>query len=152
MEQKILKNISKKKLLNHLTQNGKKQIIEKALTKSFKQIQKYQKKNDKKIIKLAILNSIPAFKLIKLINKKGRKKLIREIPTFLSTTDSRVSWGLKYLVKSLESTAQSTTLHIKLKNEFLLAAQSESKTIKTLKEHSQIRALKEKKYLKYFRW
>ena len=30
MEQKILKNISKKKLLNHLTQNGKKQIIEKA--------------------------------------------------------------------------------------------------------------------------
>jgi ribosomal protein S7 len=151
MEQKILKNISKKKLLNHLTQNGKKQIIEKALTKSFKQIQKYQKKNDKKIIKLAILNLIPAFKLIKLINKKGRKKLIREIPTFLSTTDSRVSWGLKYLVKSLESTAQST-LHIKLKNEFLLAAKSESKIIKTFKEHSQIRALKEKKYLKYFRW
>lgn len=151
MEQKILKNISKKKLLNHLIRHGGKQIIEKIVTKSFKQIQKYQKKNCKKIVKLALLNSIPTFKIVELINKKGRKKSVKEIPTFLSNYNSRISWGLKYLVESVEATPQNN-LSTKLKNEFLLAAKSESKTLKTLKENSQIKALKEKKYLKYFRW
>lgn len=151
MEQKILKNISKNKLLNHLIRSGKKQIIEKTITKSFKQIQKDQKKNCKNIIKLAVLNSIPAFKVVKLENKKGRKTSVKEIPTFVSNYNFRVSWGLKYLVESLESVPQNK-LYTKLKNEFLLAAKAESKTLKTLKETSQIRALKEKKYFKYFRW
>lgn len=151
MEQKILRNISKKKLFNHLLRNGKKEIIEKAITKSFKQIQKSQKKNDKNLIKLAILNTIPTFKVIELKNKKRKKKLTRDIPAFLSTKNSRISWGVKYLVKDLESTPQ-TNLFMKLQNEFVLTAKCENKRIKTLTEQYQMRALKEKKYFKYFRW
>jgi len=90
MEQKILKNTSKKKLFNHLTKNGQKEVIEKVMIKSNKQIQKHNKKNYNEIIKLSRLNTLPTFKIIKLTNSKTRKKSTKEIPMFISRCDKKL--------------------------------------------------------------
>lgn len=151
MVQNKSKDISKEKLQNHLTKNGKKQIIEKTLNKSLKQAQKFQKKNSNQITKLAILNATPIFNLVELTNKKRRKKSIREIPTFLSNQNSRISLGLKYLITALKLQTKPHNLTTKLKNELLLTSKLESKAV-TLKENSQNKVLNEKKYFRHYRW
>jgi ribosomal protein S7 len=151
MEQKTLKNISKKKLWNHSTKNGKKQISERMVAKSFKLSQKHQKKNLNEIIKLSIISSIPTFNIVKLTNKKRRKKSIREIPTFVSKHESRISWSLKNLIKVITQKTKRSTLATELKKEYFLLAQSESKVV-SLKDDLQNRSLKEKKYFRFYRW
>jgi len=147
MEQKTVKNTSKKKLPNHLTKNGQKEIIEKIIIKSSKQIQKYNKKNYNEIIKLSRLNTLPAFKTIKLTNNKRRKKSIKEIPMFISSNKYRTTWGLKYLIK----TKQYRKLIVMLENEIILSSKHESSVVE-YKNDLQNKASKEKKYFRYYRW
>ena len=141
-----------KKLINHVTKSGKKHKSEKAITKSFKATQKYQKKNHGKITKLSIINTIPTFKIIKLTNKKRRKKSIKEIPALVSSYKSRVSLGLKYLIKATTTTqTKQTAFFKKFKNELLSGANSENIAI-TAKNNFQAKALNEKKYFQFYRW
>lgn len=151
MVQNSSKSISKEKLRNHLIKSGKKQITEKIVDKSIKQAQKFQRKNYNKITKLAILNATPIFNLVELTNKKRRKKSIREIPTFLSNHNSRISLGLKYLIKALKPRTKQHSLALRLKDEFLLTSELESKAV-ALKENSQNKVLNEKKYFRHYRW
>lgn len=146
-------NELKKKLINQITKSGKKQTSEKNITKSFKAAQKSQRKNHAKITKLSILNTIPIFKIIKLTNKKRRKKSIREIPTLVSNYNSRVSLGLKYLIKSINSSASSKqeTFLKRFKNELLTGAATENQAT-TIKQSFQAKALTEKKYFRHYRW
>ena len=72
----------KKKLLKHILINGKKPISEKILTKSFKSIQKHQNKSHSEIFKLAITNSSPMFRIIKLKNKRKKKNLLKKFQHF----------------------------------------------------------------------
>lgn len=138
------------KLINHVTKNGKKHKSEKVLIKSFKVVQKSQTKNHGKITKLSIMNTIPTFKIIKLTNKRRRKKSIREIPAFVSSYKSRVSLGLKYFVKTTNS-IKNTAFSEKFKNELLSGATSENNAI-TTKNNLQAKALNEKKYFRFYRW
>jgi len=147
MEQKILKNTSKKKLFNHLTKNGQKEVIEKVMIKSNKQIQKHNKKNYNEIIKLSRLNTLPTFKIIKLTNSKTRKKSTKEIPMFISSNGYRTTLGLKYLVK----TKQYRKLVVMLENEIILSSKCES-SIVDYKNDLQNKASREKKYFRYYRW
>ena len=141
-----------KKLINHVTKHGKKHRSEKAILKSFKATQKSQKKNHKKITKLSIINTIPTFKIIKLTDKKRRKKSIKEIPALVSSYTSRVSLGLKYLIKTTAITqTKQTTFFEKFKNELLLGANSEN-IATTMKNNYQTKALQEKKYFRFYRW
>ena len=141
-----------KKLINHITKNGKKHKSEKAILKSFKATQKSQKKNHEKITKLSILNTIPTFKIIKLTNKKRRKKSIKEIPTLVSSYSSRVSLGLKYLIKTTAITqTKQAAFFKKFKNELLLGANLENSAT-TMKNNFQTKALQEKKYFRFYRW
>ena len=143
----------KKKLINHVTNHGKKQTSEKNIAKSFKATQKYEKKNHGKVAKLSVLNTIPIFKIIKLTNKKRRKKSIKEIPTFVSNYDSRVSLGLKYLIKTINSATsnkQNTFLN-KFKDELLAGSKAENQAT-TIKQNFQTKALTEKKYFRHYRW
>ena len=142
-----------KKLINHITKNGKKYKSEKTITKSLKATQKSKKKNHGKITKLSILNTIPVFKIIKLTDKKRRKKSTREIPTLVSSYTSRVSLGLKYLIKTSNTTTQTkeTAFYEKFKNEILSGAASESNAT-TIKNNFQTKALQEKKYFRFYRW
>jgi ribosomal protein S7 len=70
----------KDKLLNYIFSDGQKKTSEKIIKKTFKSIQKSQKKSHKDIIKLAIINSTPTFRIIKLKNKKKRKKNDKRYP------------------------------------------------------------------------
>jgi ribosomal protein S7 len=140
----------KNKLLKHILINGKKPISEKILTKSFKSIQKHQNKPHSEIFKLAIINSTPMFRIIKLKNKRRKKKSVKEIPAFLSTYAYRTSWGLKYLVNNATSKTDNIFFN-KLKHEILFNAIDESSTI-TFKNELQNKTLKERKYFKHYRW
>jgi ribosomal protein S7 len=142
----------KKKLANHIAKDGKKHQSEKAIHKCFKALQKSQKRNHGKIIKLSIINMIPAFKIIKLTNKKRRKKAIKEIPALVSSYKSRVSMGLKNLIRATADTkTKQTAFFRKFKNELLLGASSETNAI-TTKNNYQAKALNEKKYFRFYRW
>lgn len=140
----------KKKLLNHILKSGKKQITEKILTKSFKSIQKSQKKSHSNLVKLAIVNITPMFRVIKLRNKRRKKKSIKEIPAFLSNYIYRTSWGLKYLVQT-SSLKSKNVFFTQLKNEILLNATFEGAAI-AFKNELQSRALPKRKYFRHYRW
>jgi ribosomal protein S7 len=146
-------NELQKKLTNHLTKNGKKHTSEQILTQSFKATQKSQKKNHTKIAKLSILNTIPVFKVIKLTDKKRRKKSTKEIPTLVSRYTSRVSLGLKYLVNTTNKLTQTkpAAFYQKFKNELLSGTIAENSAI-SLKNNIQTKALQEKKYFRFYRW
>ena len=152
--QKVQSNNLQKKLINHITKNGKKHKSEKTIIKSFKTIQKSQKKNHGKITKLSILNTIPIFKIIKLTNKKRKKKSTKEIPTLVSNYTSRISLGLKYLIKTTANTttqSKQTAFFKKFKTELLLGTISENNANK-IKNNFQTTALQEKKYFRFYRW
>lgn len=141
----------KKKLANHITKNGKKQISEIILTKTFKQIQKFEKKSYTDIVKLSLINATPAFKMIELTEKKRKKKFVKEIPIFLSNYKLRTSWGIKYLAKASNLQKNQTAFFKKIESEFLITAKSASQTI-TLKNNFQNKALQKKKYFRLYRW
>lgn len=141
-----------KKLINHSTKSGKKFKSEKSLTKSFKAAQKQQTKNHGKITKLSIINTIPTFKIVKLTNKKRRKKSVKEIPTLVSSYKSRVSLALKYLIKTTNiAQDKKTRFFKKLKNELFLGVKSDNNAIIT-KNNYQAKSFNEKKFLKFYRW
>ena len=140
----------KKKLLNHILESGRKQISEKILTKSFKSIQKSQKKSHGEIVRLAILNSTPMFRVIQLKNKRRKKKSVKEIPAFLSNYAYRTSWGLKYLIKT-STLKTSNVFSNQLKHEILSNAASEGTAV-TFKNELQSKALPKKKYFRHYRW
>ena len=153
MVQKKSKNTFKKTLTNHVAKKGQKYAVEKTLAKSFKQIQKQQKKNVTSIIKISVLRLIPTFRIIQLTNKRRRKKSIQEIPAFLSNDKSRSSWGLKNVITnfSTQEMPKTNLLH-KIKNQFLLnTTQLEEKKTK-LVSNQQSEISKKKKYFKYYRW
>jgi ribosomal protein S7 len=90
-------NKLKRKTVNHILKSGKKQVSEKILKNSVKSVQKFQKKSHNKVLKLAIFNSMPTFRIINL----KRRKYLLEIPAYISYYKYRASWGLKYLTKTL---------------------------------------------------
>ncbi len=142
----MIKNKLKRKTVNHILKSGKKQVSEKILKKSLKSVQKVQKKSHNKILKLAICNSMPTFRIIKL---KRRKSLL-EIPAYISSYEYRTSWGLKYLTKALTSNSNNI-FYKQLKNEILSNASSTIETAKP-KDEVQKNVLKKKKYFKHYRW
>ena len=64
----------KNKIINHLIKNGEKKTSENLIIKSFKELQKNSLKNTKELIKIAVINSIPVFKIHTVGNKKQKKK------------------------------------------------------------------------------
>ena len=78
----------KNKLVNHITLSGKKETSEKNLLKSFKELQKNSFKKLNNIIQLALIYTMPLFKLHVIKNKKrkkSKKKKNREIPGFIKS-------------------------------------------------------------------
>jgi ribosomal protein S7 len=142
----MTKNKLKQKTINHIFKSGKKQVSEKILKNSVKSVQKFQKKSHNEIVKLAIFNTMPTFRIIKL---KRRKSLL-EIPAYLSSYKYRASWGLKYLTKTLTSNS-NYIFYKQLKNEILSNAASTTETAKP-KDEIQKNVLKKKKYFKHYRW
>ena len=140
------------KIINHIMYDGNKKTSENILYKSIKKLQKNSKKQLKKIIQLAIINSTPTFKLHKIENKKRKKRnrKIREIPAFISKSISRTSTAIKSILYSIEK-KKSKKFYTKLKQEILLTAQYQGTAI-VLKNTLQKQVVTKKHFFKYYRW
>lgn len=91
------------KLINHLTNSGKKRTIENNLLKVSKNLQKHSSKNFNNIIKLAIVFSISIFK-INFIKKTNKNKINKKrFFNLLKKNSNRISLSIKYLINIIKS-------------------------------------------------
>ena len=128
----------KKNIHNHLMVSGNKHICENKFLKTLKILQKKNKKNNREIIKMAVVNSAPIIQLRQI--KKRKRKSIREFPYVLKEKN-RISLGIKSIVK-----IPSTYLF----KEILTFANKKNELLKS-KEAKHKLALSKKKYI-FFRW
>lgn len=140
----------KQKLFNYILKNGEKKTSEKIVSKSFKSIQKYNKKSHNEVVKLSLINSTPTFRIVKLKNNRRKKKSVKEIPAFLSNYGFRTSWALKFIIQIINKKA-SDTFSEKFKKEILLNAKYQGNAV-TFKDELQNQALKNKNYFRYYKW
>lgn len=140
----------KNKIINHLTQKGKKTKSEKILNKSIKELQKNSKKQTKRLIQLSLVLSSVIFKIRTIKNKKNRKQKIRIRPTFIANQNKRFSFAIKLIVLTAKENSTSC-FYNKLKDEFFSTARFKNNLIKTKKDLEK-QALKKKHLFKYYRW
>lgn len=142
----------KNKLLNHITLSGKKETSEKNLLKSLKELQKNSLKKFNNIIQLALIFTIPVFKLHVIKNKKRKKSKTnknREIPGFIKNKNSRISLAIKFILQNTKS--NNKTFYKKLYKEILLDAGNKGNSVK-IKTDLQKNILTKKHYFRYYRW
>ena len=140
----------KNKIINHLMLDGKKKTGEKILLKSFKELQKYSKKQSKKLIKLAIIFSTPIFKVHKITNKKRKKKNVKEIPTIITAKRARISLAIKFILNTLKN-KKSNYFYTEFNKEILLNVKNEGSAIQ-IKNEVQKQVLLKKHFFSYYRW
>jgi small subunit ribosomal protein S7 len=140
----------KNKILNHLLLDGKKTTSEKILLQSFKELQKLSKKKSSKLIQLAIICSMPIFKVHKHLNKKRKKKNIKEIPTIVNAKKARVSLAIKFILKSIQN-KKSSYFYKRLYSELLITVKNEGSAIQT-KNEVQKQVLLKKHFFYFYRW
>ena len=141
----------KKQLINAIMKYGKKKTSEKILLKSLKLIQKENKKHYAYVLKQAIINSTPTFKINKQSKKHGKKKSNQEIPTFIKTDSLRMMMSLNYLVFNSNKKNDSLNFYKKITQEILNTSFNKSKTIDQ-KNQVQEQVLSKKRYLSNFKW
>lgn len=130
--------------------DGRKKTSEKILLKSFKELQKYSKKQPKKLVELAIIFSTPIFKIHKIMNKKRKKKNIKEIPTLITTKKARISLAIKFILNTLKN-KRSNSFYLEFHKEILTHMQNEGSAIQ-VKNETQKQALLKKHFFSYYRW
>jgi ribosomal protein S7 len=152
---KLLKNIKtfnlKTKIINIIMISGKKNTGEKILLNFAKKLQKSNNKHFKKLVQLAIINSTPTFKLNEQIVKKGKRKAIRSIPSFIMTDSLRTMTSLKSIKRSVVKSKNSNQFYEVLANEILLASNLKGQSVDK-KTELQKQILANKRYLSKFRW
>ena len=146
------KKKSKNKILNFFIKNGDKKNCENILLKTLKLIQKSNKQKHTELIKLAILNVTPIFRVIKLKKSKTKRRVntIKELPAFLSDNNFRTSFSLKLLINKTK-TKKSSYFGDQLKSEILLNTVANGDVVK-LKHGLQDQAIEKKKFFKHYRW
>jgi ribosomal protein S7 len=141
---------TKDKIINNLTQKGKKTKSEKILNKSIKELQKNSKKQTKKLIQLSLILSSIIFKTRTIKNKKSKKQKTRIKPSFIINQNKRFSFAIKLIVTTANENYTSY-FYNKLKDEFFSTAQLKNNVIK-IKKDLEKQALKNKHVFKYYRW
>lgn len=144
---KILNEYIKTSLLN----NGKKGTSEKIIKKSIKQIQKQSNINHKLLIKKAVIFSICIFKIEKQSNKKGKRRIIKEIPSFINNKNTRKNKSLKNIKNSSIKNKELNNFYKKFSNEILLTCDKKSESINN-RNNVNKQVLSKKRYLNKFRW
>ena len=139
----------KNKIINHLILNGKKETSEKLLLNTVKELQKNLLKQSKKLINLAIVLSIPVFKVHKIL-KKTNKKRIREVPVIISSKKTRISLSIKFILSVLKK-KNLKYFYIKFYQEIILNIKNESPAI-LIRNKIQKDALLKKHFFYYYRW
>lgn len=143
--------IIKKKIINHLTLNGKKKTGEKLFLKSIKKLQKESLKRTEELVKLALVNVSPLFKLQKFTTKrKKKKKKIREVPFFLQNNNSRISLAIKFIIKAVDA-KKSHGFCTQWSKEVLDNSQCSGDAVK-MKNELQKQVLLKKRFFMFFKW
>nr|BBC77620.1 ribosomal protein S7 [Nitzschia sp. PL1-4] len=146
------KNINlKSKIVNTLMLSGKKNTGEKILLRFAKQLQKSSNKNFKALVKLAIMNSTPAFKLNEQIVKKGKRKAVRTISSFITNDSLRVLTSLKLIKTTVTKNKGSKQFYEQFADEILASSNLKSSSVEK-KTELQKQVLLNKRYLSKFRW
>ena len=141
----------KTKIINVLMLSGKKSTGEKILLKSAKKLQKLSNKHFKTIIQMAIINSTSTFKLNEQIVKKGKRKTVRSIPSFVTTDQLRIMLSLKLIKNAALKSKGSNEFYESLSNEILMASSLKGQSI-NIKTDLQKQILANKRYLAKFYW
>jgi ribosomal protein S7 len=140
----------KEKIINHFMKNGKKTISEKILLNSLKELQKISLKQSEELIKNAVINSLPVFKINKIENKKQKKKKnkIKEIPFFIVNNKSRISLSVKLIIESLK---KQSYFFKDFNKEILLNNQQKGNSVQ-LNTELQKKVILNKRYFRFYRW
>ena len=141
----------KSKIINTLMKSGKKTTGEKILLKSLKSLQKSTDKNFKILLHSAIINSASAFKVNEQAVKRGKRKAIKSIPSFIISDSLRVTTALKLLTKISTKNKSSDFLYKKLMTEILSSSALKGQSVDQ-KNEIQKQILVNKRYLSKFRW
>lgn len=141
---------TKDKIINYLTQKGKKTKSEKILNKSIKDLQKNSKKQTKKLIQLSLILSSAILNIRTIKNKKNRKQKTKIRPVLIIDPNKRFSFAIKSILLAAKENS-TNCFHNKLKDELFSTAQFKSNLIKTKKDLEK-QALKNKHLFKYYRW
>jgi len=141
----------KTKIINTVMLSGKKTTGEKILLKFSKKLQKSTNKHFKKLVQLAVVNSTSTFKLNEQIVKKGKRKAIRHIPSFITTDSLRIMLSLKSIKRSVIKNKNSSQFYESLVNEILIASSLKGQSVER-KIELQKQILANKRYLANFRW
>lgn len=142
----------KKKIENHLMRNGEKKTSEKLLLQSLKELQKTSSKQTKNLIKLALTQTTPIFKLQKIENKKQRKKnrKIKEVPFFILNNETRLSLAIKFILKVIKK-KKAKNFYTKLNQEILQNIKMEGEASE-VKNNLQKQVLLNKRYFYFYKW
>jgi ribosomal protein S7 len=141
----------KTKIISTLMVRGKKKTGEKILLKFAKLQQKSTSKSLKSIVHLAIINSTPTFKLNEQISKKGKRKAIKSIPSFIKNDSLRVMTSLKFIKNAVTKNKSSASFYQSLAAEIMASSTLKSQAIEQ-KNELQKQILVNKRYLSKFRW
>lgn len=141
----------KNKIVNSLMVHGKKKTGEKILLKFVKFLQKTTNKNYKELIQLAIINSTPTFKLNEQIVKRGKRKSIKSIPSFIPSNDLRINISLKSIKNVVSKHKGAAHFYEKISKEVLDSVHFKSQSVDK-KNELQKQILLNKRYLSKFRW
>ena len=141
----------KSKIVNTLMKNGRKITGEKILLKSLKSLQKLTDKSFKVLLHSAIVNSASAFKVNEQAVKKGKRKAIKNIPSFIINDSLRITTALKLLTRISTKNKNSNFLYKKLVSEILSSSALKSQSIDR-KNEIQRQILVNRRYLSKFRW
>lgn len=141
----------KSKLVSTLMIHGKKNTSEKILLKFAKRLQKSTNKNFKGLLQLALINSTPTFKINEQVIKKGKRKAIKNTPSFIANESLRITTSLKSMKQVVSKSKGSMFFYEMLAKEILSTSALKSQVVDK-KNELQKQVLINKKYLSKFRW
>ncbi|MBE0439306.1 MAG: hypothetical protein IBX57_05955 [Gammaproteobacteria bacterium] len=139
------------KIVNILMTSGKKTTGEKILLKFAKKLQKSNSKHFKKILQLAVINTTPTFKLNEQVVKRGKRKVTRSTPSFITSDSLRVMTSLKSIKQSVLKSKNAKHFYDNLVNEVIMSSNFKGQSVDK-KTELQKQILANKRYLSNFRW
>lgn len=143
----FLKNIT----LNMFMKNGQKKTVEKILLKCIKCLQKEYIKDSKDLFQSSIINTSPVFLIHHRVIKKGKRKIKKEVPSFLSSYPRRVKNSLNLLKKSIQAEKKFSYFYGMFSKEIVKSSLANSVSV-TKKVDIQNQVLLKKRYLANFKW
>ena len=141
----------KEKIINIFMQSGKKKIVEKSILKFVKTLLKFNNKKFETLFNFFIINTTPVFLVHTRILKKGKKKVIRNVPSFLLNDFVRVKSSMKTFKNFIAKEKKSSFFHKMLAKESLNSFHKNSGFI-TKKIDEQKKILLNKRYWSSFKW